>query len=573
MAIHKTLKAAILACLTALAGCETLSAPDSSPDEVSLDLTAPHYERPNIVLVLFEDMSPRVGVYGDPLARTPNFDRIAAEGVTYTRAFTTSGVCAPSRAALILGRHQMTTGTQHMRTHGYLGAEGGGPQDYYAVPAPEVKAFPELLRAAGYHATNNWKTDYQFGEPFTVWDASKDGADWRSREHGQAFFHMRTLLTTHESFVWPVDMPTSSRLEELVVARNQQVFADRVPVTDPAKVSVPPYLPDTPEVRRDLATHYDNIAFTDAQLGALYDDLEAEGLLDETILIVSTDHGDGLPRMKRSLYDSGLHVPFVIRYPDGWGAGTVETELVSFVDLAPTILSWAGVDIPEWMHGRDISGPDRDQERNHVFAAHDRIDTVMNHRRAVRDERFKYIRNYRLNDPYFERVDFRDAQPSMKALWAGFAAGTLPPAAEVLFAPLPEDQLYDTQSDPHEVENLAGNPDYAWLQAELEAALDDWLGIVGDMAAQPEHAMIEQMWPDGQQPQTQSPEVRIERDGSEQLVFLSSATPGASIGYRIGTQTPWKIYDGPLRLEQGKIVEAKAVRYGFEESPVISITL
>ena len=555
-----------IALATGIAACTT------TPSSVEAsEIAQPAYERPNIILVLFEDMSARVGAFGDELAQTPNFDRIASEGVVYTNVFTTSGVCAPSRAALITSRHQMSTGTQHMRTHGYLGAAGGGPQDYYAVPPPEVKAFPELLRAAGYHTSNNWKTDYQFGEPFTIWDASEDDADWSGRDDGQPFFHMRTLLTTHESFVWPVDMETSNQLEEIVVSRNRQVFAGRAALTDPADVEVPPYLPDVAEVRGDIAILYDNIAFTDAQLGALYAELEADDLLSNTILIVSTDHGDGLPRMKRSLYDSGLHVPTVIRFPDGWGAGTVNDELISFVDLGPTILSWAGIETPDWMQGQDFAGADRDTPRAYVFAAQDRMDTVMNRRRAVRDDRFKYIRNYRLDDPYFSPLPFRDAQPTMKALWAGKDAGTLPPAAARLFSPLPEDQLYDTETDPHEVNNLAGQPDFADIQSRLEAALDAWVERTGDMAATPEAEMIDQMWPGGEQPKTAAPRTRLTRDGGETRVELLSDTPGASIGYRIGEQGGWRLYVEPVILEDGERLEAKAVRYGYAESAIVSV--
>jgi arylsulfatase A-like enzyme len=527
--------------------------------------------RPNVVLVLFEDMSPRVGAYGDDVARTPNFDRIAREGVRYTNAFTTSGVCAPSRAALITGRYQQTIGAQHMRTHGVMGAPGGGPQDYYAVPPEEVKAFPEILRASGYFTTNDYKTDYQFGEPFTVWDASQEGADWTGRNSGQPFFSMITLLTSHESFVWPADMEASTPLEKAVVARNAKVFADRKPGTDPADVEVPPYLPDLPEVRRDIATHYDNIETTDAQLGLIYKKLEEAGLLDDTILIVSTDHGDGLPRAKRSLYDSGLHVPLVIRYPDGFRAGEVEDELLSFVDLAPTILSWAGTKAPEWMHGRDLVGPDRDPPRDYVFAAQDRMDNDPNLRRAVRDERFKYIRNDLDGDPYFSPLPFRDAMPTMKALWAGYEAGDLPPDGAALFEPLPRVQLYDTLSDPYEVENLVGDPRFAEVEARLEAALEAWQQRVGDMSAMPEADMIELMWPEGVQPVTEAPVAAMEPVGEAVLIALSSPTPGASIGYRLNGEDGWDLYHQPLEVPQGMVIEAKAVRYGYAESQPVEI--
>ncbi len=548
-----------------VAGCTT---PETGPVAASPD--APDLPaQPNIVLVLFEDMSPRVGAFGDTLAHTPNFDRIAAEGVRYTRVFTSSGVCAPSRAALITSRYQQTIGAQHMRTTSAAGLPPGGPQNYFAVPDEAVKAFPELLRAAGYYTSNANKTDYQFGEPFTIWDVSGPDTDWAGRAPGQPFFHMHTLLTSHESAIWPADMTPGNPLEAFIIARNADIFADREARTDPADVTVPPYLPDTSEVRRDIATHYDNIAFTDAALGALYDRLEADGMLDNTILIVSTDHGDGLPRMKRSLYDSGLHVPLVIRYPDGWRAGTENDDLVSFVDLGPTILSWAGIDAPDWMHGRDFAGEDRDPPRDYVFAAQDRMDSEMSWRRAARDDRYKYIRNLMPGDPYFEPLPFRDSQPAMKALWAGLEAGTLPKPARNLFEPLPEHQLYDTQADPYEINNLADDPAYDEILARMDAALDAWLQAYGDMSAVPEARMIAAMWPGGEQPVTSAPTIDVEPDATGYRITLTTETPGGSIGYRLGDGGAWQLYSAPLKLPAGTQLTAKAVRYGYAESPEV----
>lgn len=559
---------AIIVTILLTAACTGL--PDADSDARASPSSEPTYIQPNIVLILFEDMSSRVGAFGDSVAHTPNFDRITAEGVKYTNVFTSSGVCAPSRAALITGRYQQTIGAQYMRTTSAAGLPPGGPQNYLAVPPAEVKAFPELLRAAGYHTSNNAKTDYQFGEPFTIWDESGAEADWSGRANGQSFFHMRTLLTTHESAIWPVDMTPASPIEAFVVSRNAELFADRVARTDPDDVEVPPYLPDTPAVRRDIATHYDNIAFTDAALGEIYDRLSADGLLESTILIVSTDHGDGLPRMKRSLYDSGLQVPMVIRFPDGWGAGAVNDELISFVDLAPTLLSWAGAEEPEWLHGRDFAGSDRDAPREYIFAAQDRMDNEPNMRRASRDARFKYIRNNLEGDPYFEPLPFRDSQPSMKDLWAGLEAGSLPPAAAALFEPLPEHQLYDTLDDPHEVKNLAGDPLYTDELSRLQAALDEWIGRVGDMSDIPEAELIQNMWPGGLQPATATPTMEVRTVGDDQLVVLTSETPGASIGYQIGDPAvAWQLYAGPLRLIAGTKVRAKAVRYGYSESELI----
>lgn len=553
----------------------TLAVAACSPDQVELspqtDRLAELKERPNIVLVLFEDMGLRVGAFGDPLAHTPNFDRIAAEGITYTRVFTTSGVCAPSRAALITGRYQQSISAQHMRTTNVGGIPPGGPQNYLAVPPAGIIAFPEILRAEGYHTSNDSKTDYQFGEPFTIWNVTGDGADWSGRADGQPFFHMRTFLTTHESAIWPIDMVPQTPIEAFVVSRNAQVFSNREARTDPATVSVPPYLPDAQEVRQDIATHYDNIAFTDIALGQLYDRLEAEGVLDDTILIVSTDHGDGLPRMKRSLYDSGLHVPMVIRFPNKMGAGEVNDELISFVDLAPTVLSIASAGTPDWIHGQNFLGPNRAPKRTYVFGAQDRMDNEPNLRRAVRDKRFKLIVNDLEGDPYFEPLAFRDSQPSMKALWAGLSDGTLPDAARQLFEPLPRFQLYDTKLDPHEIKNIANEHDQKETLNRLADELDSWRKRIGDADLISEAQLIESIWPGGVQPATAAPLPEfISRDG-RLLVALSSATRGASIGYRmLNDEAGWTLYTEPFEYDGG--LEAKAIKYGYIESEAVEIT-
>lgn len=537
---------------------------DGSNSPVSLD--AP----PNIVLVLFEDLGPRIGAFGDPLAHTPNFDRIASEGVMYTSVFTTSGVCAPSRAALITGRYQQSISAQHMRTTNVAGIPPGGPQNYLAVPPTGIVAFPEILRARGYHTSNDSKTDYQFGEPFTIWDESGDGADWSNRADGQPFFHMRTFLTTHESAIWPTDMEPQTPIEAFVVSRNAVTFKDRVARTDPADVLVPPYLPDTIEVRKDIATHYDNIAFTDVALGELYDRLEAEGLLSNTILIVSTDHGDGLPRMKRSLYDSGLHVPLVIRFPDQQNAGTVRDELVSFVDLAPSILTLAGAPSPDWIHGQSFLGADNVPDRLYIFAAQDRMDNEPNLRRAIRDQRFKLIVNELDGDPYFEPLAFRDSQPSMQALWDGLTEDTLPEAARRLFEPLPQVQLYDTELDPHEVTNIAEDPSHEETLWRLTFELDAWRERIGDVSPLPESDLIEQIWPGGEQPMTASPMATFSSSEGRRLVSLSSTTPGASIGFRRpGDENGWQLYTEPF--EHVSALEVKAIRYGYAESQITTI--
>lgn len=532
---------------------------------------------PNILLIVAEDMSSRVGAFGDPVAKTPAIDQLAQQGVRYTNAFTTSGVCAPSRAALITGAHAISTGTQHMRTTNRGGAPAG-LINYEAVPPADVKAFPELLRRAGYATANLAKTDYQFGEPFTVWDINnpehmaRDMALWRDLPADKPFFVMLNLMATHESMLAPPlkegEQAANPMLAQVAAMREKMIPV----VTDPAEVEVPPYFPDTPAVRASIAQFYDNIHFMDRQVSQVLAQLEADGLADNTVVIWTTDHGDAFPRAKRAIYDSGIEVPLVVRFPDGAGKGSVDAGLVSFVDLAPTILGLAGVESPEFIQGRNFLTADT--PRKYVYAARDRMDNVRDRVRAVRDERFKYIRNYMPEEPYFRPLPFRDMFPIMKELWAGHRAGTLTPVQAFYFtAPRPREELYDTVNDPHEVHNLAGEEEYAEVLERMRGAMDRWLARVGDKSDIPEMEMIKNMWPGLEQPVTAAPKPRVERRNATRYVTLSSTTEGASIGYRLVSPEDekgvrWEIYTAPVALDEGERLEAKAIRYGYAESPV-----
>ncbi|AWW73750.1 sulfatase [Erythrobacter sp. KY5] len=527
-------------------------------------------QRPNIVLIVFEDLSPRWGAFGDELAQTPSIDALAQQSVRYPNTFTTAGVCAPSRSALITGVHQQTLGTHQMRTKGALpGMSGGGPIEYEAVPPPQVKAFPELLRAAGYYTSNNGKTDYQFGEPFTIWDANAPDADWRGRRDGQPFFAMINIYETHESYIWPEDRESDTPLLNAVTQRNQRDLAGKARLTDPADVEVPPYLPDTPIVRRDIATHYDNIAFAERKVAEVVAKLDADGLLENTIVVVTTDHGDGLPRMKRTVYDSGLRVPLMVRFPDERRAGEVDSRLVSFVDLAPTILEWAKIARPPFIQGRNfVLG----EQRDYVFAAADRHDNVLGRVKAARDDRFKYMRNYRPDLAILRPLAFRDAQLAMQEFWRLAAEGGLPPAAaRLVTAPSPAEELYDTQADPHEIDNLADDPAFRDVLIRMRGAMDAWLERTGDLSAVPEAEMIETMWPGMVQPITAPPTVAV-KDGR---VTISSATSGASIAYVLGEEelSPGTIYTRPFEVGGGVTVKARAIRYGYAPSETVTQTV
>jgi len=539
------------------------------PASAAPDAEAP--ARPNLLLLVAEDLGPRIGAFGDRAARTPVLDRLAAQGVRFSHAFTTAGVCAPSRAALVTGMHQIAIGAQHMRT----GSRPAG--SYRTVPPPQVKAFPERLRAAGYYTFVTAKLDYQFSGhgtgsgPFTVWDAEDDETLWQGRDPGQPFFGMVNFLVTHETGIFP---PLGAWPHSLLHAAIQVFRAWRFGwpsgETPPASVPVPPYFPDTPTVRADLARHYDNIAQMDRAVGALLERLEADGLADSTIVIWTTDHGDGLPRAKRDLFDAGIRVPLIVRWPERLRPprvvpGAEDGRLVSMVDLAPTLLALAGLEPPRSLHGRDFLARDA-TPRRYVYAARDRIDEVDDRQRAVRDDRFKYIRSWHPELAGGHPLAFRDHLEIVRELRALHEAGRLDEAQRRWFEPVGEERLFDTRADPHELRDLSDDPAHAAVLVRMRDALDAWLERVGDWSEVDEDAMVEAFWPEGVQPVTPPPEVRIE----EGCIVLAAPTPGASLGYRVASDR-WRPYTGPFAAPRGARVEVKAVRYGWADSETLQV--
>lgn len=528
--------------------------------------------RPNLLLLVAEDLSPRVRAFGDPLAETPAIDRLAREGVRFTNAFTTAGVCAPSRAALVTGMHQISIGAQHMRTSG---RPAGG---YASVPPPDVKAFPELLRAAGYYTFVTEKLDYQFSDhatgtgPFSIWDAEDAPNFWRGRDPGQPFFGMLNFLETHESGLFtPLGSLPHSPIHfgvQLLRAWRYGLGSGGAPVV-PGALTVPPYYPDTPTVRAELARHYENIRRMDKAIGAVLARLAEDGLLESTVIVWTTDHGDGLPRAKRELFDSGIHVPLVVRWPARWRPartipGGADERLVSTVDLAPTFLELAGVAPPKYLHGRSlISGP----RPEYVYASRDRMDEVMDRQRAVRDARFKYIRSWYPDLPGGHPLAFRDNLESLREMRAFYAARKLSATARRWFEPNGRERLFDMRSDPYELRDVARDPAYADELARLRGALDAWLAQVGDWSEEQEDVTVARFEPDGQRQTTPPPRAAF----SGTRLVLRATVAGASLGYRID-DGPWRLYTTPVRVPVDARVEAKAVRYGWLESEVVTPT-
>ena len=431
-------------------------------------------ERPNILWISCEDISPNLGCYGDAYASTPNLDRLAAEGIRFSRAFTPAGVCAVNRTGIITGMYPIAYGGQHMRTN---------------IPFPEgVRCFPEYLRQAGYFCTNKSKTDYQSRPNLRqVWDRQGNGHnDWRDRRPGQPFFSVINLTITHESQIRHGDGRHADLQQQL---RPEQIH-------DPAKASehLPPIYADTPETRKDWARYHDNISEMDRMVGEILARLEADGLADNTVVMFWSDHGRGLPRGKRWIYESGVHIPLIVRWPGRWSAGTVSEELVSTQDLPPTVLALAGLQPKEYMHGRVFLGARKQPEPEMLFFHRDRMDEALEFMRAVRDRRYKYIRNFEPGRPYAQHIDYMDKMPTLVDLRRLHQEGRLDQAQSQWFRSVkPVEELYDLERDPYETVNLAELPEQQERLRRLRSALERWQVKVGDTSFVPEPILFERL--------------------------------------------------------------------------------
>mgnify|MGYP001160932250 FL=1 len=529
---------------------------------VPTEIFASPSKRPNILLIMAEDMSHRVGAFGDPVAITPNLDELASRSLLYPNTFTTAGVCSPSRAAQILGRHQISTGTQHMRAKAFK------ESSYRSVPPPNIKAYPELLRRAGYHTFVMNKLDYQFSDvfvksgPFSIWDYEGSNEYWNGRSNGQPFFGFVTYYETHESKIFP----------KAVEKNNASRDYDRRVL--PNEVTVPPYYPDHPIIRNDLANHYNNIQEMDRLVGALLDRLDRDGLADDTIVIWTTDHGDGLPRAKRELYDSGIRVPLIVHWPDkykpeSFSSTGVDNRLVSFVDIGPSVLAMAGVEAPSYMQGSAQLALTGTPEREYIYASKDRLDEFNFRERAIRSKQFKYIKNLMPNKPGATHLKYRDQMPMMMEMWRQFESNTLNESQSAWFKDRPEDELYDVINDPYEVKNLAYNPQYASALSQLKQDLGGWRQSMKDYSDIPELEMAQNFWPNGKRPRTAPPLLEV-RDTN--IVKINPAQEHDSVDYRINGGK-WKLYSEPFISEGASTIEARAVRYGWAASKKVRLKL
>ena len=519
-------------------------------------------ERPNILVIMADDMSLRINALGDKTAITPNLDELVKNGTSYMNAFTTAGVCACSRSALLTGKNQISIGSMHMRT------SSGGSVPYLAVPEAHIKAFPEILRKHGYFTFTNDKLDYQFSGifpgsgPFTIWNSEKDKFGWRNRKNSEPFFGMINLIITHESGIFRGKMNSVDTQAIKLMQQTRQMLYE-APIK-PENVIVPPFLPDTSEVRKDIARAYNNIYILDIEVKEIIDQLRKDNILDDTIIIFTSDHGDGLPRYKRELFDTGINVPFIILVPKKFSSwqkpGEKIYDLVSFLDIAPTVLNLAGVSIPSYMDGKSIFGNEKNE---YIFAARDRLDSFKGKTRAVRNKDYKFIKNYSLGIVGAQKLSFRENLMSMKELRKMYENNELNEIQKIWLELIPELQLYDLNNDPYEINNLAYDPNYKDKVLLLENVLEQWIEKNNFHGHLEEEDLIEVFWPENTQPQTTEPLYSLE-DG---FLYLKNndVSKNASIGFSYDGKN-WEVYSEPIEIKKNKKVYFKAVRYGWKES-------
>lgn len=409
-------------------------------------------DKPNILWITHEDLSPIYGSYGDEYAHTPNIDKLAETSIRFSNAYSNAPICSPARSTLITGMYATSLGTQHLRSD---------------IPVPDnMKILPEVLRDAGYYTTNNVKTDYNFSHEGR-WDESSNKAHWRNRPDGKPFFSVFNFMITHESRINRFDTEDTKILD---LRHN------------PDNAKLPPFLPDSRRMREIWAHTYDLLSTFDLEVKNLLEQLKEDGLYDNTIIFVFSDHGTGLPGYKRWLNNAGLQVPFILHVPEKYKKWTenlsmpVTNRMVGFVDFAPTVISLAGAKVPGMMEGKNFLGQ-KSQPQNYIFGYRDRADDCYDMSRSVTDGRYVYIRHFMPQLPYMQEAIIFSAQKGgsyeeiQRLKWMGL----LPESTQTYFRAKPVEQLFDIITDPFEQNNLIGNPDYEKKTNELKDQLFSWM--------------------------------------------------------------------------------------------------
>jgi arylsulfatase A-like enzyme len=428
-------------------------------------------ERPNVLWITCEDISPYLGSYGFDQAQTPHLDKLAERSIRYSHAYANAPVCAVARATILSGMYASTTGTHQMRS---------------MVQLPEqIPAYPKILREAGYYCTNNSKKDYnsQFINDPDLWDESSNKAHYKNREGSQPFFAVFNITVTHESQL------SQERIQYYV----ENKLIPEKPRIDPADIKLPPYHPDVPEIREDWARFHDLITLMDSRVGELLQELEDAGISDNTIIFFYSDHGGQLSRSKRYIYNVGTQVPLMVHLPEKWqhlsslSPGGVEESLVSFVDLAPTVLSITGCEIPKLIQGRSFLGEESGKSPDFVHFFRDRMGERYDFSRAVTDGKYYYIRNFMPHRPRGRDSRYGyQMQSNWRAYEAAYKEGKTNEIQSQFYEPKPMEQLFNTENDPWHVENLVQNRTLEKRMKSLSKELDRWMVETRDIGLVPE---------------------------------------------------------------------------------------
>lgn len=435
-------------------------------------------QQPNILWITIEDTSPQfIGSYGNKDSSTPVMDKFTSEGVQFTNAFSTGTVCSPSRSTIIIGVKTYELGTGNHRSN-------------YSIPS-EIKGFPYYLKQAGYYATNNSKTDYNVANAKEfideAWDESSGNAGWWNRKEEQPFFSVFNFNESHQSrtmtnpYEWYVKEVLEQLPEEDRIGEN--VF------------EMPPFYRDSPEMRKQMARVYNSLKLTDNRIGELIARLEEDGLLDETIIFIYADHGEGMPRGKTNGINFGYRVPFTIWFPEKykhlspWEIGGSTEELISFEDLAPTVISLAGGKAPDYLKGRVLIGEQRSPEVNKLFLSSDRADNGIDMVRTVTDGRYIYSRNYMPFMPEARYIRYMEIGDIKQIMWSDYKNNVLNPLQKSIFEPREPEVLYDIENDIWESNNLINKPEFQELAAKMRGELDAHILERKDVMFLPEYEL------------------------------------------------------------------------------------
>jgi N-sulfoglucosamine sulfohydrolase len=434
------------------------------------------YERPNILWITCEDISPYLGCYGFEQAKTPHLDKLSEQGIRYTHAYANAPVCAVARSTILSGMYATTLGTHQMRTRTQLPST--------------IPVYPKILREAGYYCTNNVKKDYNSNlqNDNTIWDESSNTAHYRNRKPGQPFFAVFNNTVTHESQL------SQNRIQHYI--ENNQIPAN--PRVNPDNIMLPPYHPDLPEIRQDWARLHDLITLMDRQTGDLLQELKELGLVDNTIVFFYSDHGGQLARSKRYIYNVGTQVPFILHLPEKWQhlaekkPGGTDSRMISFVDLAQTVLSIAGCEVPEIMQGHVFLGSEREEAPEYVHFYRDRMAERYDFSRAVTDGQYYFIRNFMPHRPRGRDTRYGfTVQANWRAWEEYYERGKCNEIQSQFFQPKSLVELFDTNSDPWHITNIANKPETRKIITQLSNELDRWMIETRDIGLIPEPMLHE----------------------------------------------------------------------------------